>query len=142
MSNDQLLLRCLASRTQIGKLRIGVILQSSMHTQLRMFLLLQRKEYSELEAHIHGIAAAKGIVLCGKDPLGLYVSCKLLKLRIGLFKGNNPVAAYMIRSCTQGMIDAQTVLNRCPPGRNPLYGIAQRLFDCEKACIHKLRIFL
>lgn len=142
MTNDMLLLRLLAWRAQTGELRIRTILQSSMHTKLRMLLLVQKKEYSELEAHIHGLAAAKGIMLEEKDPLVQYLSSKLLMLRISLSKSNSTVAAYMIRSCTQGMIDAQTVLNRCPPGTNPLYCIAQRLLDCEKDCIYKLRIYL
>lgn len=142
MNDNQRFLSMLASRTHIGQLRIRAILKITIHTRLRMILLLQKKEYASLEARIHSIAAAKGILLRKKDPLVMFLSCRLLTLRMICCKNDTPTVSYMIQNCTQGMIDSLHVLHRCPPRDPALRSTAQRLLDCERSCIMQLQDFL
>lgn len=142
MTDNQLFFSILARRAHIGQLRLRAILETSVHTQLRKLLLLQKKEYSTLEAHIHTLATSKGITLRNPDPLGLFISCRLLKLRISRCKSNAPIVSYVMHNCTQGMIDSLTVLNRCAPWNSSLRCTAQKLLDCERSCMIQLQDFL
>lgn len=142
MPDTQNFLSSISAQAQRGQLRIGAILETAVHTELRKVLLLQRKEYRMIEARAHQIASARGLSLRGAEPLLLYLSCRLVKLRLWFSKSDVPAAAFMIQSCTQGMIGSLQVLHRCPQPHCPVRGLAQKLADCERSCILQLQGFL
>lgn len=142
MNEEQLLLRCLLRRVICGKTRIHAILHTTVRTQLRKTLLHQKIEYSKIEADLRTFASAKGWCLHGPDPLLLFLSYCFLKMRVRARKSDSHAVSYMIQSCTQGMIDSLKVLHRLSCTTYPINRLAQKLMDCEYACILQLQGFL
>jgi len=128
--------------TQMGRVEIRSVLDTSMRPGLRKALEGQLKEYSSIENEAFAIAAQRGWDLPELDPAAAFFAGRVIRMRLHRRNTDSRIADMMIRGNTKDMIKGLKDIHQFPGNDSQVSILSQKLLDCKTANIRQMQGFL